>query len=76
MAEKKGFHVGRKFVAFILCLITFIIMGVIGKGEGMAPYIVGLFVAYTTGNVAQKATAKPEDIVTVKQQNVTVEADK
>ena len=76
MSEKKGFHIGRKFVAFILCLITFIVMGVIGKGEGMAPYIVGLFVAYTTGNVAQKATAKSEDIVTVKQQNVTVEADK
>lgn len=74
MSEKKGFHIGRKFVAFILCLITFIVMGVIGKGEGMAPYIVGLFVAYTTGNVAQKATAKSEDIVTVKQQNVTVEA--
>ena len=67
MAEKKGFHIGRKFVAFILCLITFIIMGVIGKGEGMAPYIVGLFVAYTTGNVAQKATAKDQ---------TTVEADK
>lgn len=64
MAEKKGFHIGRKFVAFILCLITFIVMGVIGKGEGMAPYIVGLFVAYTTGNVAQKATAK-QDVVTV-----------
>lgn len=67
MAERKGFHIGRKFVAFILCLITFIVMGVIGKGEGMAPYIVGLFVAYTTGNVAQKATAKDQ---------TTVEADK
>lgn len=51
-------HVGRKFIAFGLCLITFIVMGIIGKGESMAPYIVGLFVAYTTGNVAQKATAK------------------
>ena len=51
-------HVGRKFIAFVLCLITFIVMGIIGKGESMAPYIVGLFVAYTTGNVAQKATAK------------------
>ena len=65
MAEKKGLHIGRKFVAFILCLMTFIVMGVIGKGEGMAPYIVGLFVAYTTGNVAQKATAKTENIVTI-----------
>ena len=61
MAEEKTTkkrHISRKFVAFILCLITFIVMGVVGKGEGMAPYIVGLFVAYTTGNVAQKATAK------------------
>lgn len=73
MSEKKGFHIGRKFVAFILCLITFIVMGVIGKGEGMAPYIVGLFVAYTTGNVAQKATAKSENVVTVKQQDINVE---
>ena len=51
-------HVGRKFIAFVLCLITFIVMGIIGKGESMAPYIVGLFVAYTTGNVAQKPMAK------------------
>lgn len=56
--EKTKFHIGRKFIAFVLCLITFVVMGIIGKGEGMAPYIVGLFVAYTTGNVAQKATAK------------------
>lgn len=58
MTKKSKAHVGRKFIAFVLCLITFIVMGIIGKGEGMAPYIVGLFVAYTTGNVAQKATAK------------------
>ena len=59
--EKQKFHIGRKFVAFVLCLITFIVMGIIGKGEGMAPYIVGLFVAYTTGNVVQKATGKEAD---------------
>lgn len=61
MAEtenKSKIRIGRKFIAFVLCLITFVVMGIIGKGEGMAPYIVGLFVAYTTGNVAQKATAK------------------
>lgn len=52
-------HVGRKFIAFVLCLITFIVMGIVGKGEGMAPYIVGLFVAYCTGNVAHNATSKP-----------------
>ena len=56
--DKSKFHIGRKFVAFVLCLITFIVMGIIGKGEGMAPYIVGLLVAYTTGNVVQKATNK------------------
>ena len=53
MAEKKV-HIGRKFIAFILVLITLAALGVVGKGEGMAPYIVGLFVAYCTGNVATK----------------------
>lgn len=57
MAEKKV-HIGRKFIAFILVLITLAVLGVIGKGEGMAPYIVGLFVAYCTGNVATKHVAK------------------
>lgn len=57
MAEKKV-HIGRKFIAFILVLITLTVLGIVGKGEGMAPYIVGLFVAYTTGNVVQKATNK------------------
>lgn len=57
MSEKKV-HIGRKFIAFILVLITLTVLGVVGKGEGMAPYIVGLFVAYTTGNVVQKATNK------------------
>lgn len=51
-------HVGRKFIAFGLCLITFIVIGMVGKGEGMAPYIVGLFAVYTTGNVAHSATFK------------------
>lgn len=59
MAEKK-WHISRKFIGFILTLITLIVLGIVGKGETMAPYIVGLFVAYTTGNVAQKATAKGE----------------
>ena len=61
MASNSKVHIGRKFIAFILCLVTFIVMGVIGRGESMAPYIVGLFVAYTTGNVAQKATVKKEE---------------
>lgn len=59
MAEKKV-HIGRKFIAFILVLITLTVLGVVGKGEGMAPYIVGLFVAYTTGNVVQKGVTKDE----------------
>lgn len=59
MAEKK-WHISRKFIGFILTLITLIVLGIVGKGEAMAPYIVGLFIAYTTGNVAQKATAKGE----------------
>lgn len=59
--EKQKFHIGRKFVAFIITLIVLTVLGVVGKGEGMAPYIVGLFVAYTTGNVVQKATGKEAD---------------
>ena len=57
MSEKKV-HIGRKFIAFIICLVTLTILGVVNKGEGMAPYIVGLFVAYTTGNVVQKGVTK------------------
>lgn len=60
MATNSKWHVGRKFIAFLLVLIALIVLGIIGKGEGMAPYIVGLYVAYTTGNVAQKATKKEE----------------
>ena len=59
MAEKKV-HIGRKFIAFILVLITLTVLGIVGKGEGMAPYIVGLFVAYCTGNVATKHVTKEE----------------
>lgn len=53
-------HIGRKFVAFILCLITLVVMGIIGKGVEMAPYIIGLFTVYATGNVVQKATNKTD----------------
>lgn len=62
VGTKRKIRVGRKFVAFLLCLVTFIVIGIVGKGSEMAPYIVGLFVAYTTGNVAQKATMKDQVI--------------
>lgn len=57
MAESK-FHVGRKFIAFIIVLIALIVLGVLNKGDNMAPYIVGLYVAYATGNVATKHVTK------------------
>lgn len=44
----------RKFISFFICLITFIILGIFGKGEGSFPYIVALYTAYVTSNVAQK----------------------
>ena len=47
-------HVGRKFIAFIIVLIILTVLGILNKGDNMAPYIVGLYVAYTTGNVATK----------------------
>ena len=57
MSEKRV-RIGRKFIAFIICLVTLTVLGIVNKGEGMAPYIVGLFVAYTTGNVVQKGVTK------------------
>lgn len=66
-------RVGRKFIAFLLCLIALIVMGVLDKGTGIAPFIIALYASYVTGNVTQKATAKSDD---VEQQHVTVEADK
>ena len=57
-------HIGRKFIAFVLCLVALITLGIIDRGTGAFPYIIGLFVAYTTGNVVQKATKKEEEDVT------------
>lgn len=59
MVEKKGFHIGRKFIAFILCLIAIIVLGIFNKlDNGTATAIISLYVAYCTSNVTQKATAK------------------
>ena len=52
------FHVGRKFIAFVIVLIILTVLGILNKGDNMAPYIVGLYVAYTTGNVATKHVTK------------------
>lgn len=57
-AEKTRFHIGRKFIAFIIVLIALIVLGILNKGDNMAPYIVGLYVAYATGNVATKHVTK------------------
>ena len=65
MAEKKGFHIGRKFIAFLICLIALIVLGIFDKGKDIAPFIIALYASYVTGNVTQKATAKSENIVTV-----------
>lgn len=59
--EKTKFHIGRKFIAFIIVLIALIVLGVLNKGDNMAPYIVGLYVAYATGNVATKHVTKEAD---------------
>ena len=52
---------GRKFIAFLLCLVTFIVLGAWGKGEGAFPFIIALYGAYVTGNVTQKATMEKHD---------------
>lgn len=70
-------RVGRKFVAFLLCLIAIIVLGIFNRlDNGTAAAIISLYVAYCTSNVTQKATAKSENVVTVKQQDISVEADK
>ena len=56
--KKHDWKAGRKFIAFILCLLAIVLMGIFGKGENAYPYIIGLFTAYVAGNVMQKATRK------------------
>lgn len=58
-------RVGRKFVAFLLCLAALIVLGVLNRGDGAMPFIIALYASYVTGNVTQKATAKSENVVTV-----------
>lgn len=59
MADTKSkIHVGRKFIAFIIVLTALIVLGMLNKGDNIAPYIVGLYVAYATGNVAAKHVTK------------------
>lgn len=53
-------HVGRKFIAFVLCLIVVTILGIVGRGTEAFPAIIALYTIYTTGNVTQKATKKEE----------------
>ena len=65
MAEKGKFRIGRKFIAFLLCLIAIIVLGVLNRGDGAMPFIIALYASYVTGNVTQKATAKSENVVTV-----------
>lgn len=56
----KKLRLGRKFIAFLLCLISIIVLGALGKlDNGTATAIITLFAAYCTSNVTQKATAKP-----------------
>lgn len=59
--QKHDWKAGRKFIAFLLCLIAIIVLGILEKGLTCLPYIIGLFTAYVTGNVVQKATEKKDD---------------
>lgn len=67
MAETKSKpRIGRKFIAFLLCLVAIIVLGIFDKlSNGTATAIISLYVAYCTSNVTQKATAKPENIITI-----------
>lgn len=54
-------RIGRKFIAFILCLIAIIVLGIFNKlDNGTATAIISLYVAYCTSNVTQKATSKEQ----------------
>ena len=59
--KKYDWKAGRKFIAFILCLVAIIVMGILEKGTSSFPYIIGLYTAYITGNVVQKATRKESE---------------
>lgn len=50
---------GRKFIAFIICLIALIVLSLFDKTASNNS-IITLFALYVTGNVAQKATTKKE----------------
>ena len=65
MAETKSkLRIGRKFIAFLLCLIAIIVLGIFNKlDNGTATAIISLYVAYCTSNVTQKATAKTENVI-------------
>lgn len=65
MAETKSkLRIGRKFIAFLLCLVAIIVLGVFNKlDNGTATAIISLYVAYCTSNVTQKATAKTENVI-------------
>ena len=67
MAETKSKpRIGRKFIAFLLCLVAIIVLGIFDKlSNGTATAIISLYVAYCTSNVTQKATAKDQVIQTV-----------
>ena len=59
-------RIGRKFIAFLLCLVAIIVLGIFNKlSNGTATAIISLYVAYCTSNVTQKATAKDQVIQTV-----------
>ena len=56
-------RVGRKFIAFLLCLAVLVVLGVLNKlDNGTATAIISLYVAYCTSNVTQKATAKSDNV--------------
>lgn len=68
MADSKP-RIGRKFIAFLLCLVAIIVLGVFDKlSNGTATAIISLYVAYCTSNVTQKATARTENVI-IQEQN-------
>ena len=71
MAEEKSKpRIGRKFIAFLICLAAIIVLGIFDKlSNGTATAIISLYVAYCTSNVTQKATARTENVIIQEQTN-------
>ena len=58
MQNKKQIHIGRKAVAFVLCLVTIAVCAFFQVDVAMG--VVALYTAYVAGNVGTKFAKRNE----------------